>query len=1078
MKSFLLLMCLILGYAKQINAQEISENTKNRSLWDVMVSIRKQTGYTSVYEEIKQPKSIKPGNISIQNVPLKEGLDRIFEKTDYDYSITDSTIYIHFKVKPGSSFPDKTDKNIGKPAVKDTLRGTVFELNNNRVPGARVTVKSSKKAVSTDGNGHFVLTDIPENGIVIIRSLGFEDKEVKYFVGKELNCSLIRSTTLMNEHVAKGYYFTRKELNTGSVVIIAGADIQKQPVGSPLTAISGRVTGVYISENSGLTGAMAKITIRGLNSLQNENDPLYIVDGVPYYSASFSQVINAAGSLTPFSYLRSEDIVNITVLKDADATAIYGSRAANGVVFITTRKALPGKTTVCLTVSHGYGKVIRRLKLMNAEQYLTMRQEAFRNDHTSAGQTDYDLNGSWHSSGSIDWQDMLIGGIANTDKEILTVSSKKGPISFLLDLARHSEGTVYPGYNVNRTTFVKGVLQYDTGTFKVSLNLNYANSYTDLPQTDFTQKIFMAPHAPNIFDGSGHLNNENGTFLNPLATALNRSYSFSNNVLANLSISGPLYRGIKFKLNAGYYATHFRDEAISPFSLYQVPNESNIATYSLGSNKLNSWILEPQLNFDTLIDKHSLNILTGVSVQRSDQQRYLLNTAWSPNEEFMTSFNKELLKLIPNTSKYSYGSVFMRLGYNYAEKYVANFTGRYEGSSKFDPKKRYALFGAFGIAWLFYKERFFKNHLPFITFGKLRASIGTTGNDQIADNRFVSTYTIVPGTFGSSGLLPTQGRSSLYWWEIINKSEIALELGIRDFLFLEMSYYRNWSKNQLVKSPISAVTGSEWMTQNLPIVTENKGFELAMYTADISLGPINWRSSFNITIPSNELKYYPGISSSKYAGEFAVGHPLTVRPLYHFKYVDKETGRAVFDDLDGNGKLNKMDEHFEFTGQKWFSGFSNSFTYKGISIDIFLQYVKQRSYDFVSLGTPGKFLTNGASQTTYLLGRWSKPGDHASYPRYSALNEDMDQNIIDFKHSDAMLKDGSFFLLKNLSISLCIPAKLYKRTILQNISLHLQAQNLFMITRFSGLDPATAQIAVRPSLPAMRFVNFMIKASL
>lgn len=1076
-------LLLLLGMALDLHGQtdkKINIDVKYGSLNDVVKQIHDQTGY-NFSSELDPLNPIGPFTMNMQGVTVIEILQKIITK-HYYYDITQDTIirinyYSVAKEAQNGDHASPSDKMIH-------LRGIVLDDKNNRLPGATVILKGTGKATQTDNNGMFLMETVPDNGIVTISCIGHQTKHFKYAGMRRLYFKLPSVPSEMNTVVIKGFYNTWKEFNTGNVTTVKGTDIQKQSIGNPLMAMAGRAPGVYVSEPSGVTGVAGKISIRGRNSLENGNDPLYVVDGVPYFNASYSQVPGAAGKLNPLVYIASDDIESISVLKDADGTAIYGSRGANGVILITTKKAVSGKFKVTCSFSRGIGKVARKLNIMTAAEYLAMREEAFLNDGTTPGPNDYDLNGTWSKIVYTDWQKALIGGTANTANKSISITGSIKQIAFSINMINKNEETVFPGPDINRTNFSRASMVYNSkdNRLKVTANVSFAENLVNLPQADLTQDIFMSPATPDIHDSRGRFNTENGTFQNPYLTTLKRSVSTSDNLFASALLHYRLSPDLQLRVHAGYTFTTFKDRAMTPPNPLSPFSESDsiLQTESRGSYKVKLWNLEPQLNFEKKAGNHSLSFLIGISIQRSRQKKYLVTAAGRSATELNTNLTAEIERVVPNKNKYSYASGFMRLGYDYKEKYVLNLTGRCEGSSKFPSNQRYTLFGAVGMAWLFSKEPFIANNLHFLTLGKLRASIGTTGNDQIGDNQFINTYTVVQGSHGSSGLLPTKGTNLSYGWETINKAEVGIELNIRNVIFLEGSYYKNWSGNQLVKSPLPAFTGSDWITRNIPIVIVNKGFELTVQTINIKSKNWKWESSFNISFPKNELKKYPGISSSTYNDKAAIGYPLSIKQLYEYKQIDPVTGRPVFENKDKDPDMNKLDKVPVFIGPKYHGGISNIFSCNGFTLELLVQIVNQKAYDFGSLGTPGRFRSGNANLTDRWLNRWKKPGDQKPYSRLSGsnMNEDADNDFTNQNQSTERIKDGSFIRLKNVSLSWSLPEKVTQTLALDAVSFHLQAQNLFTRTKFSGLDPETAQFLTTPSLPSMKFINFTIKISI
>src|SRR5690606_2597287 len=427
---------------------------------------------------------------------------------------------------------------------------------------------------------------------------------------------------------------------------------------------------------------------------------------------------------SPLNAINPASIESVEVLKDADATAIYGSRGANGVVLITTKKGKQGGTKFSISSSTGVGSITRQRDLMNTEEYLEMRREAFINDGiTTYPANAYDINGTWDQNRYTDWQEELIGGTVNTHQLMATVSGGSENTQFLLSGMYQNETTVFPGdFNYDRITFNSNIRHSSTNNrFHLNFSAGYAIEDNFLPGTDLTSDAYrLSPNAPALYDDDGKLNWENSTWTNPLAQLEGSYTNQSHNLISNTVLSYQLFRDFEVKVNSGYTFTILEDNNLRPHTIYNPAyglDSSVSQSYSHSGNR-HSFIVEPQLNWTRKGEKHTWNFLLGATSQSQEQDMLTLLGIGYANNSFLGNLNaaKNLIILNETEQEYNYQSVFARINYAYKNKIFINATGRRDGSSRFGPGNRFGNFGAIGVAWLFSEEL----KLPWLNLGKLR----------------------------------------------------------------------------------------------------------------------------------------------------------------------------------------------------------------------------------------------------------------------------------------------------------------------------------------------------------------------
>lgn len=977
--------------------------------------------------------------------------------------------------------PPNFKKSSFSPAVyQQTVTGVV---SNSKGPlvGTLVQIKGSHKSVLTDSQGKFSIVASSDQ-ILIFSHLGFKTKEL--VVGDSLSLSVVLeedAKTIEEVIVNAGYYTVKDKERTGSITSIKSSAIEKQPVTNVLATMQGRMAGVNITQATGVPGGGFSIQIRGVNSIRSEgNQPLYLVDGMPFSSESLGNFSLSGpimgATINPLNGINPSDIESIEILKDADATAIYGARGANGVVLITTKKGKKGKTQFTIDSYTGAGVISRKLELLNTEQYLAMRKEAFANDGISTYPSSaYDVNGTWDRSRYTDWQKELIGGTAITRNISLGVSGGAGNTQFMVRGTHFSETTVFPGdfsYDKNAIHFNIGH-QSDNQRFKLNLSGNYVTDKNNLLSTDLTRlAISLAPNAPALYDAVGNLNWANSTWENPLRL-LNGNYL---NATKGLTIGGTIAYSIlsdlELKSTFGYSDTHLTESNKRPSTIYNpaLGLTSAVSSNALNQSNQNSWSVEPQLNWKKSIGNGKLNVLIGTTFQeRIANQLTVTATGFSSNA-LLDNLSAATTTQVTGDSEfvYRYMALFTRLNYSFQDKYFINLTGRKDGSSRFGPNNRFATFGALGAAWVFSKESFISEALPFLSFGKLRSSYGTTGSDQIGDYQFLNTYSPTGiGYNGIIGLTPNRLFNPDFSWEVNKKFEIALETGyFEDRIFLTAAYFKNRSSNQLVGIPLPGTTGFNSVQANLDATVENRGIELELRTVNFSKTDFKWTTSLNITLPKNELIAFPNLEGSVYANQYVIGQPLGILKVYEFKGVNPTTGIYEFTDYNGDGLLTDIEDRKKIidTTPEYFGGLQNSLSYKNWQLDFLFQFVKQ-------IGINSNILTalpgTASNVPTSVLDHWQQPGNVASSQIFTAGYNSAAINAYynQFVRSDAAYSDASYVRLKNVSLSYTLPTSLTRAF---SCKLYFQAQNLLTFTRFNGADPENQS---RGQLPTLRVMS-------
>ncbi|SDX32060.1 TonB-linked outer membrane protein, SusC/RagA family [Aequorivita viscosa] len=1035
------------------------------TIYEVFEIIGNQTDCTFIYQS-----DIFKG---LPKIELKKGIIKVNELLEHCLPLSNFNIittkenYITITLRISKAFP------------QGNIKGVVTDSLGIGMAGVNILIKNSTKGTQSDLDGQYTIIAHPSDTLVFTY-MGFKSQEIAVESQTIINVVMQPDATALDQVVINaGYYKVSDKEKTGSIARITAVEIENQPVSNPLAALQGRMAGVQVIQNSGVAGSGFDVKIRGKNSIAAGNNPLYVIDGVPFMSQSLSSRdvsggILPGGNFSPFSFLNPSDIESIEVLKDADATAIYGSRGANGVVLITTKKDRIGATKYAVTAKSGIGQIANTQKLLNTQQYLKMRAQAFSNDGISEYPFyEYDVNGTWDPNRYTDWQKELLGGTAYFQEYQASVSGGNRGTSYFLSGGFHNESTVFP--EDDRYKRMNGLAKISHSSpnegFKVSLSTAYTHENNNLPGADLSyQALTLPPNAPNLYNEDGTLNWEDGTFNNPMAALEGDLLSKRNSLLANALVEVKILKGLAVKANLGYQDSNLAEYRTNPHTRFppQYGFDSRASAIYTNDGSRTSWIVEPQLSYVYKMPKSKLEVLMGYSAQNEKTDTFSQYAeGFANNSQILNLTAANFIQVTNDTEQlYKYQAVFGRLNYNYDGRYIINLTGRRDGSSRFGPNNRFANFGAVGAAWTFSEEGGVKKALPFLNYGKLRGSFGTTGNDQIGDYRYLNSYTSTGIPYnGTIGLYPTALYNPDFGWEENRKAELAVELGLfNSRINTTINYYRNRSSNQLVEVPLPGTTGFSSILANLDALVENRGWEFELNSINLDTGKWTWNTSFNLTIPKNELLAFPNLESSTYINSYVIGEPITINKVLHFTGVDPETGVYTFEDFNGDGKISVPEDSQAIvdTAPKFYGGISNTIAFGNLEMHVFFQYSKQNALNIYSLGvTPGVM----ANQPVEVLDAWTQEGDQSNIQAFTTgSNFERSMAAYNLAQSDAAFSDASYLRLKNISITYNLRNIITKSS---NAKIFIQGQNLYTWTAYKGQDPEQNQ----GFIPALRWMS-------
>jgi len=1059
-------------------AQKLTLKKRQSTITNIFKEIRKQTGYNVIWEPDKLNGDAKV-DANFNDSDLSDVLDKCLNGTDLGYEIEDKTIVIKQKIITEAT----------ASAAIPQITGTVTSEKGEPLIGATVFIRKLNKSVVTDTHGSFILTDIPNGKYQLeVSFIGYEPyiKETKIQNQNiQLTIAMKLISKVLDETVVKGYYNTTKRLNTGDVTTVKADAIERQPIDNPMLALEGLVPGLFVQQSSGLPGAPVSVQIRGATSIQAGSLPLYIIDGVPFNGEPVNnQIPNGSGTgqqpnggSDPMNLINPQDIESIDVLKDADATSIYGSRGANGVILITTKKGKAGKARLNINGYTGIGNVSRMLPLLNTSQYLTIRRQAFAADGITPTEENAPDLTLWSQTDNTNYEKMLIGGTAHQTDINTSISGGDKLTTFLLSGTFHHETTVQPGDSHDEHGALNMKVDHTSadGKLKVDMSTIYSKENNTIYGTDYTNlSTMLPPNYPLYLNGGLYYG---GGFSNPYAT-LNQSFlAVTDNLIINAAISYSILPNLQVKVNGGGNRIELNQKLLFPDDSFNPAyNAQSIGEYF--DDITTTYNLEPQIDYNMMIGKGKLTALVGGTWQETQyNEPYSVAATNFPSDALLSNYGSAgtFYRQTSTSSTYKYVSLFSRLNYAWDNKYILNATLTRDGSSNFGPDRRFGNFGAVGAAWIFSDETFLKDQ-KWLSFGKLRGSYGTEGNDQIggANYNYLSTYGQALEPYGTSPTLIANGIANPdYSWERSTKIEAALELGFfSNKLLVNGTWYRNRTNDLLANYPLSPQSGFTYETANLNALVQNQGVELEIKATPIEKKDFRWTTSFNISANKNKLLSFPGLQQSDYADEYVIGQPLDLIPLYHF--TGFKNGVATVEDANHDGQIspgittNGQGDYsaLETRDPKFFGGFSNSIRYQQFQLDFLFNFEKRKNFDITSF--PG-LLQN---QYKDVLSSQFTPSTQASSASYNSY-------VNYYLSSDATFTDASFIRLKNVSLSYTFPDGWRKALGMANCNVYIRSQNLLTITKYKGFDPETniaqgvpnnpyASPLSTPSLPSYR----------
>lgn len=1067
-------------------SQRITLSEKEASLESVFAKLEQQSGYTFFYKVNNTLQNAKV-NLDVKNGTLKQVLEQLLKDLPLTYSVVDKTVVISRKV----TIPQPSWYALPNPKV---IIGKVTDERGNPLPGVTIKIKGTNAGGVTSARGEFSIYVNDNNyHIIVFTFIGYITQEIDTRnVTNPLNVFLKEDVSSLDEVQVLAYGQTTRRLSTGDVTTITSKEIATNPVPNVLQALQGRVPGLFIQQYSGLPNSTFNVQIRGNSSISGTK-PLYVVDGATYPAGETLQLLsdndltfqnNLSRGGNALNFLNPNEIESISVLKDADATAIYGARGANGVILITTKKGKAGIPRMDGNVRTGVSTRTTSPKLMNTQQYLDIRREAFKNDGATPGATDRDLNGTWDTTRYTDWQKYATGIHAPRTDANLSYSGGSGNTNYRISGSYSDQRNVQIGgggvTNVGMRMDINSTSANKKFYFDVTAGFNGTGDDTKPGDYSNMTLSLKAPNSPDLFLPNGDLNWETGS--NELQDTKLLYKSTTSNLLGNAVLRYSPIAGLDINATVGYNQINGRDYRAQPTAYY--PPSGNVLINAIsqrGEYTLRTWTIDPNVSYihklglkgtlearvgGTLVDKYNpASMINGVG---------FISDALLADPAIATTVTASYSQSPARNLGY-----FGIVKYNWANKYLLSLNGRRDGSTRFGPDRQFGNFGSIGAAWIFTEENWLKDHFPALSFGKLRGSYGLTGNDVIPDYAFLPTFTVTPLYDGKSGLFPNGISNPTLHWESKKEQEVELDLEFfKGRISATGTYYANLTYDQLSAALLSSVTGFTQFYNNNPAKIRTNGWEFTLNTHNIQSRNFSWSTNINVSIPHSKLVAYPGLNAiggTTSNVNYIVGKPTTGVKMFNYAGIDPETGlynfinaagkKDAFQPLLSPTQLDNVADRTQYLdlAPKYFGGISNSFRYKNFNLDVFFNFTNRVGKTLLGSQTflAGFFNQNGS---TVWLNRWQKPGDVTNVPKVSQSIFGY-FNQANFTQSTGAYENATYARLANLSLSYSLPNDLLKRYKVSGLSVFIQGQNLLTISKYGGgLDPENLTAGALPPL--------------
>lgn len=1096
LSAFLLIIGICQLSAKSYS-QKVSYTAENVTVEKVLKVIEKQTGYYLFYRynELKNAPKV---SVSLKDANLQQALDELFRNQPFEYSIESNTIFVNKK-------EESEQRPAGNINADQLIKGRVTDDQGLPLPGASILIKGTSTSTMSDENGNFTLKSVPPGSVLVISFVGFASQEVAVKNNSTINVSLKQLQMALNEITVIGYGTQKRSDVTSAISTFKPTELNARPVLGPDQILQGRIPGVVITTSSGVPGSKNRVSIRGVGSLSASNEPLYVIDGVPV-TPSDADLGNFGQSMNALSELNPNDIESMDVLKDAAAASIYGSRATNGVIIITTKSGKKGKSTISLNAYSGIQNLMRldNVKMADPDLYVEVINEAVDNYNLQNafamgdGKFVSPIANPYPNRPATDWLD-LITRTAKSSNLNLSLAGGADKFKYYVSGGYLNQEGVFIGnsfkkYNakVNLSNEVNKWLDFGVNTnFSYSNNNRVPSGYnlgTNLIARSLEQRTFDLPYKP---DGSYYVGGTNELLNHNPIQAINEEKVYLNNyrLLGNAFVNLKLHNNFNIKSSFGTDLIHTQD-----YVYY-----TNSHPYGAGVGKLyddrklqTNIIIENTANYKKKFDDLNVDLLVGHSYQKVNNSLIGVEGQKFPSPSFdVNVVAAEYTEAMTNLYATSMQSFFGRANLGYKGRYLLNLSLRSDGSSRFAPENRYGYFPAASAGWVISNEPFWNMPKGDLKF---RASYGATGNIE-GVNAFAY-QALTGGGYNynnQSGIAITSFGNRKLTWEKAHQFNTGVDVGLfKGALNFSADYFVKNTTNLLYSKPTEGTSGFTSIISNIGSM-RNNGFELAV-NGTTNIGPVSWKSDFNIAFIKNKLTSLIDdeplligrthvLKVGEEVGSFYIYKQLGIyqddsevpQPQYD---TGIRAGDVKFEDVNGDGKIDVKDRQIlgsanpDYTG-----GFNNTFTYKNFDLSVFMNFSYGSEVYQTWIG--GYRLGNGVwpMLESQAQGRWTGPGTSNTIPRAIWGNTVNSSST----YSTRFMHDGSYLRLRTVALGYTLPQQALRQFGISKMRVYIQADNLYLFTNYPLLDPEV-NISLSPSTmgedflmpPQPRTLNFGI----
>lgn len=1047
--------------------QSVTLHKRDASLNEVLKMIKKQTNYTFLYssELLKDAKTV---SVYLDKATLEEALKASLENQNLTFKIIDKTVLLK---KKEFGLLDKVANYLS--AID--LRGKVLDEDGKPLPGATVHVKNTNKTVLTNGNGEFELKGVDEKATLVVSFVGYNSKQVPVNEASPLVIRLQPNPSELAEvEVAVGYGAVKKRDLTGSVSLVNVDEMQKQPAFSLDVALAGRAPGVMVVKSSGAPGADASIRIRGASSVFGVNEPLYVIDGVPIQlglgNSSAAFLTTKSFQTSPLASINPDDIERIDILKDASGTAIYGSRGANGVILVTTKRG-KGKPSLTLSYQGMTDKFIKDFDMLTSDEFFQVASQAYKN----AGTT-FPADFLQNKGVSTDWRKLVT---RNSYSHMLSLglsgALSNGLTNYSFSASMNNQAGVIKASSIDRYNLRGNIESEVVKSVKAGMNINYTKNISNGAASTFYYNI--ASYRPDIpvFDKNGrYATTLDSTQANPVAKRLAIDNLKGDNLLASVFAEARPFEFLRIRSTLSYNQTDDITVSYTPsFDPFEIKNGRTGSRKDI-SYRFNSMIFDNTATVDKFIGKHYFNGMLGASYTSNRLNTMNLETVNFPNDNILNNLGSagSMQSYKSDGTLSGLMSYFARANYNYDGRYYLTFTARTDKSTKFGPNNQWGFFPSGAFAWRLSEEPFLKEY-NWVSDLKFRASTGKTGSASLGDFLYRTFFgTSASNVFhnGQLGVAVLSAPNPSIRWESTNQTDMGL-----DFAFLNnkirgsVDVYRKYTKDLLLTVDIPFETGFRSQTINVGDLS-NKGFEFVIGTDVINRGKFKYTTEINFNKNIGRLeKLNEGNALSlnrfkegdllgtvfgyKTAGIFQTQAEITAlnqaSPNNNtYQSVKTAPGDLKFVDVNGDGFISDLDvTKLGSSEPKFFGGWNHVLRYGGLEGSFLFYFSYGQKLQNGAKASAGIYNTDKNYYRSVLNG-WTEDNKNTDQPRN--VFRDPNQNA---RISDYFVEDGSFLKLKNVQIAYYInPAKWMKQQVNQ-IKLYAGVTNLFILTKYDGPDP-------------------------